>query len=94
MEQMNALVAMHPTHAHLYVARGGMEQQRKLYEQALVDYNHAIELEPKNPEHYLTRGSFYLSIKKRRLARADFHEALRLGADAEEVASLMKELRR
>ena len=55
------------------------------------DFEQAIELEPANPETYIARGSYYLELKKKKLARTDFRKALELGASQEDVASLLKE---
>ena len=62
-----------------------MEADRKLYEMALADYAHAIELEPENPDFYLLRGHFYQKIKKKKKAKADFQTALTFGADPRDV---------
>ena len=65
MEQINALLELYPYRADLYLARGGMEQDRKQYETALHDMNRALELNPKNPDAYLSRASLYMAMKKR-----------------------------
>ena len=90
MEQMNGLIAAYPNHALLYAIRGGMEQQRKQYEQALRDLNRAIEMEPKNADFYVSRATLHLDMKRRKLARSDTQMAVKLGADPKEMASLMK----
>ena len=66
-----------------------MLEQRKDYEKAKKDINMAMELEPENPECYLTRASLYLAMKKKRLAQQDCKTAIRLGANPEEVASIL-----
>ena len=90
MEQINALIAIYPSHALLYAIRGGMEQQRKLYEQAVADLTRAVEMEPENVDFRVSRATLYLEMRKRKLARADVQAALRLGADPLEMASLLK----
>lgn len=90
MEQINALVQLYPNRAVLYAVRGGMEHKRKLYELALHDLSQAIELEPRNPDYYVSRATLYLDMKKKKLARQDTQIAVSLGADAKEMASLLK----
>jgi hypothetical protein len=51
-----------------------------------------MELEPENPECYLTRASVYLAMKKKKLAQQDCKTAFRLGASAEQVAPLLGEI--
>ena len=90
MEQINGLIAVYPHHALLYAIRGGMEQRRKQYEQALSDLSRAIEMEPKNADFYVSRATLYLEMRKKKLARLDTQMAVRLGADPKEMASLLK----
>ena len=89
MEQLDGLVHFYPNHARHYLARCGLYEQRKEYEKAKKDINMAMELEPENPECYLTRASLYLAMKKKRLAQQDCKTAIRLGANPEEVASIL-----
>ena len=77
-------------HAVLYAIRGGMEQHRRLYEQALADLTQAIEMEPENADFYVSRATLYLEMKKRKLARHDTQMAIKYGADPIEMASLLK----
>ena len=44
-------------------------------------------------DYYLSRGAFLLSIKKKKLARADFQKALECGASREDVAALLQQTR-
>ena len=90
MEQMNSLIAVYPNHAVLYAIRGGMEQHRRQYEQALVDLTHAIEMEPENVDFYVSRATLHLEMNKKKLARRDVQMALKYGADPIEMASLLK----
>lgn len=90
MEQISALISVYPRRALFYAIRGGMEQRRKQYEQALADLTQAIELEPSCADYYVSRATLYLEMRKRRLARADTQMAVRLGADPREMAALLK----
>jgi tetratricopeptide (TPR) repeat protein len=89
MEQLDALVQFYPYHAKHYLARCGLYEKRKEYEKAQKDINMAMELEPENPECYLTRASLYLAMKKKKLAAQDCKTAIRLGANPEQVASIL-----
>ena len=89
MEQLDALVQFYPNHAKHYLARCGLLEQRKEYEKAKKDISMALELEPENPECYLTRASLYLAMKKKKLAQQDCKTAIRLGANPEQVISIL-----
>ena len=56
----------------------------------MQDVKKAIELEPENPDCYITRASLYLAMKKRDLARLDCRTAIRLGASQEQVAPFLE----
>lgn len=90
MEQMDRLVQLHPSRAIFYAVRGGMEQARKRYEAALHDLSTAIRLEPTNADYYVSRASLYMEMRKKKLARQDALLAVKFGADAKEMASLLK----
>ena len=89
MDGLDALVQFYPNHAKHYLARCGLLEQQKEYEKAKKDINMALELEPENPECYLTRASLYLAMKKKKLAQQDCKTAIRLGANPEQVASIL-----
>ena len=89
MEQLDALVQFYPNHAKHYLARCGLYERRKEDEKAQQDTSMALELEPENPECYLTRASLYLAMKKKKLAQQDCKTAIKLGANPEQVASLL-----
>ncbi|MGE3467255.1 MAG: tetratricopeptide repeat protein, partial [Pyrinomonadaceae bacterium] len=48
------------------------------YEQAMADYNKAIQLDPKDAEAYYRRGNLQSTLRKFGLAATDFTSALRL----------------
>ena len=56
MEQLDALAQLFPSHASIYLVRGGMYLSRKQYELAQSDIEHAIEVEPENPDCYVSRS--------------------------------------
>ena len=92
-EQLDALIRFYPTHAKHYLARCGLYEKRKEYEKAKKDVDMAFELEPNSPDCYLTRASLYLAMKKKRLAQQDCRTAIRLGANPEQVASILGALK-
>ena len=81
MEQLDALIQLFPTHASLYLVRGGMFLTRKQYELAQADIDRAMELEPENPDCYITRSQLYKALRKKKQAKADAQKAILLGAD-------------
>ena len=66
MEQINQLIRFNPTQALYYNIRGGVHVQNKNYEQAIKDYNKAVELEPNNPEHLISRSECFQKMKKKK----------------------------
>jgi Tfp pilus assembly protein PilF len=66
-----------------------MYQKRRNYELALRDMNRAIELEPENPDFYISRALLYKDFRKDALAVADFRKAVSLGASPQECAAMM-----
>ncbi len=90
MGQMNALIELYPREAMLYALRGGMRQRRRQYEQALADLSYAIELSPQTADYYVSRATLYLELGNRKMARQDTRMATELGADAREMAGLLK----
>ena len=89
MEHIDVLLRYWPDDATVYAVRGGMYQKRRNYELALRDMNRAIELEPENPDFYISRALLYKDFHKKALATADFRKAVDLGASAQECASMM-----
>ena len=49
------------------------------YEQAISDYNRAIEINPKYAEAYYNRGLLYQILDETEKANADFAKAKQLG---------------
>lgn len=92
LEQMNALVTLHPDSAWLYALRGGMLQSRKLYEAAEADFTQAIQLSPAQADYYLSRARLYADTRRKKQALADLDKALSLGADPMTIASLKHEI--
>lgn len=93
MDQMNVIVEAWPEEALPYLVRGEMFMRRGIYPQALMDFDESIRLDPTNPDAYLSRGIYYKHRRKSSLAREDFRRAVELGADANYVYSLLRDLR-
>jgi tetratricopeptide (TPR) repeat protein len=53
------IIQQKPKDAALYVTRGGDEDAEKEFEQAIADFNKAIELNPKYPDAFEFRGDTY-----------------------------------
>lgn len=94
MEQIDQLIRFYPTNALYRNIRGGIHVQRKNYELAVKDYNHAVELEPANPEHLISRAECFLEMKKRKQAQADIQKAQSLGGDPVVIAELLRKIKK
>lgn len=93
MDQINTLVEAWPEEPLVYLVRGEMFMKRAVYPLALMDFDESIRLDPQNPDAYISRGLYYKRRRKTSKAREDFQSAVALGADADYVYSLLKELR-
>jgi len=63
---------LQPSNPRFYSERGWAFFQNKAYEQARVDYTHAIRLDATYKSAYFGRGYVYLWLKEGKLAHADF----------------------
>ena len=70
---------MDPSIAIAYITRGRIYQLRGETENALADYNKAIELDPSIADTYIIRGSAYKDLGKTEKAKLDFAKAKELG---------------
>lgn len=93
MDQINTIVEAWPEEALVYLVRGEMFMKRGVYPQALMDFDESIRLDPTNPDAYVSRGNYYKHRHKTSKAREDFQRAVALGADADYIYSLLRELR-
>ena len=64
--------------AESYYEQGDKHHDREEFEQALADYNQAIQLNPKYAEAYNNRGGVYHEQGKYDLALADYNQAIQL----------------
>ena len=67
--------------AKLYTDRGFIYLKKESYDNAIVDLNNAIELNPKNLTAYLMRGISYSDSGKTDRALADFDKAIELAPE-------------
>jgi tetratricopeptide (TPR) repeat protein len=61
-----------------YLERGLIDGTLENYENALIDYDRAIELRPEYPEAYLLRGQVYDFLDEHEEAVADYTKAIEL----------------
>lgn len=94
MEMMERFVQVYPERAEGFAVKGGMELERKQYELARFDLDKAVQLDAGNPDMYISRAAYFQAVNERDAARTDLETALRLGADSQEIASLLLELKR
>lgn len=77
--------------AAVRVARAGVELDMLKPDQALLDLDEAIRLDPRQSEAYLMRGRVHLMLKKKALAKRDLEKAVSLGVPQSEVRELMNQ---
>ncbi len=75
--------------ASVRVARAGVELDMLKPDQALLDLDEAIRLDPRQSEAYLMRGRVHLMLEKKAQARRDLEKAVALGIPQGEVRELM-----
>jgi tetratricopeptide (TPR) repeat protein len=71
-------IGMYPQEAELWAGRGNYYSNLRLPDQAVPDFNKAIELDPTAPDPYRWRGEALLDLKKYPAARADLQKFLQL----------------
>jgi tetratricopeptide (TPR) repeat protein len=64
--------------AEAYRSRGIAYAKRREYDQAIADYDKAIDLDPKNAKAYYQRGYVYDIEGKHDRAMADYNKAMEL----------------
>ena len=70
--------------------RGRIRQRQGQRREALADFNHAIELNSRYTNAFLSRARLYEEAKKRKQARADFSKALEIDPDNDEAKAGLK----
>ena len=79
LNMINLLVAQNPDSAVAYAARAGIELERKMYVPSEYDFGKAIDLDPTNTEYLLSRANVRLLMRRKKEAREDLDEMVRLG---------------
>ncbi len=64
--------------AEAYCSRGIAYAKKREYDQAIADYDKAIDLDPKNAKALYQRGYVYDMKGERDRAMADYNQAMRL----------------
>lgn len=77
IELYSYLIEVSPNH-YVYNHRGLVYFSLSQYEEALADFNMAIEIEPKDLRVYTNRGLTYRMLKELDMALADFNKSLEL----------------
>lgn len=77
--------------AAVRVARAGVELDMLKPDQALLDLDEAIRLDPRQSEAYLMRGRVHLMLEKKTQAKRDLEKAVSLGIPQSEVRDLMNQ---
>lgn len=89
LEAVNNCVEKHLDQHSLYSWRGWLEYQMKLYEEAILDYTEAIEMNPEDGGNYLMRGACYLHKGKNQKAEEDFQFVYALCSDADRGSEMV-----
>lgn len=76
-----------PDYLDAFLAYGDLLTKNRYFDQALECYNHAHQLDPKNPDHLDDLGKTYLSMANIEMAINKFEAALKL--EPNRVASLI-----
>jgi tetratricopeptide (TPR) repeat protein len=82
---LNSVVAQHPSDPLAYHTRALFFSHYGLYNQALNDFNKAIELKPSYADAYINRGHVYVMMSELGRACADYNQALTLNPQLGEV---------
>lgn len=77
--------------AMLYVARAGIENDLNHVEQALLDLEEALRIDPNLSDAYLLRGQIYLALKRGDLAKNDFENCIKLGIPMADMSELIRQ---
>jgi tetratricopeptide (TPR) repeat protein len=71
-------IEQNPKDVLAYNQRAILWKDKKDYDKALADYDHAIRLDPKQGVHFHNRGAMWAARQQHEKSLADFDEALRL----------------
>jgi TonB family protein len=78
LEDAKAAIAMNPSYAKAYSARGTAEWHLKDYDSAMADYSKAIELDPRFSQAYVNRSLVKFGRSDYKGALADLNKALQI----------------
>jgi tetratricopeptide (TPR) repeat protein len=78
MTLWNNVIYQDKTTEEAYINRGIAFVKEKRNDEALNDFNKAIELKPENAEAYTNRGIFFVNVKRGDDAIKDFNKAIEL----------------
>ena len=93
LERITLMVEGHPDKAELYSVRASMYAENKQPELAIMDLDRAVELEPENPNYYLSRAYLQKQQGNKRRALADFEAAIKNGVPSAQLVEELKECR-
>jgi tetratricopeptide (TPR) repeat protein len=58
-----------------FAVRGECHEAKRAFDKALADYNEAIRLDPRNPQHYSARAALYHEMGEKDKSNADAERA-------------------
>lgn len=78
-DMMNRMVHQFPDSAIVYAIRAGIEKERNMLSLAEYDYSEAIIRDPKNTDYILSRADVRIMAGKKKEAKDDIDQLVRLG---------------
>lgn len=91
LDMLNTLCERHPEHSEVFAARAGVEKERKLYTLAEYDFAKAIAMEPDNTNYRLSRVDVLLLMKRKKEAREELDQLVRMGVSRFALKKLYKQ---
>lgn len=76
IEEVDKAISLSPSYAEAFYIRGTIDQSSKRFQEAIADFDRAIELNKYNEKYYNARGILYFRLQDGYAAGADFTEAI------------------
>lgn len=94
MDQINQLIEQNPDSASAYAVRGGMEQERKMWDAADFDFSEALRRDKDNRSYLLSRAEVRVEMGSWQEAKHDLDRLLALGMPMPQLRSLYARIAR
>lgn len=94
MVHLNRAIQLNPRRASFYCGRGWAKERMKAFDEALSDYNNAVDLDPQEYCGFYNRALFYLNKGDSVQAAKDFQKALENTDNKQDRTEVQRELQR